>query len=202
MKVVLATRNRGKVSELQALLKDLNIEVVPIDEAGDIPEVIEDGSTFYDNAMKKAREVSAASGLVAIADDSGLEVDSLGGRPGVFSARYAGEHATDEENYLKLLDAMKDVPVEERTARFRCVMVACSPDGSCISSEGTCEGIIARSPRGSQGFGYDPVFIPSGESRTMAELSKEEKNRISHRAKALDSLKRKLKYFLEEQCTN
>jgi len=196
MKVVLATRNRGKVSEMQALLRDLDVEILPVDEVGDIPDVIEDGNTFYENAMKKAREVAAASGLVAIADDSGLEVDALAGRPGVFSARYAGEGATDQENYLRLLEEMKGVPRQERTARFRCVMVACRPDGECISSEGKCEGRITDSPRGSQGFGYDPVFVPEGDRRTMAELSREEKNRISHRAAALGSLRDKLKDFL------
>ncbi len=199
VKVVLATRNRGKVSELQALLEDLDVQVIPVDEAGDIPDVIEDGNTFYENALKKAKEVSIASGLFAIADDSGLEVDALDGRPGVFSARYSGQDATDENNYLKLLQEMTDVPAERRSARFRCVMVACRPDGRCIYSEGACEGFITQRPRGSQGFGYDPVFRPVGQERTMAEMSREEKNRISHRAVALKALKEKLIDFLKQK---
>ena len=198
MKVVLATRNRGKVSELQTLLKDMGVEVIAIDEAGKVPEIIEDGATFRENAMKKALVVSKATGLTAIADDSGLEVDALDGRPGVFSARYSGEGATDRKNYLKLLDEMQDVPDDKRTARFRCVMVACRPDGECISSEGSCEGRIIKEPRGTQGFGYDPVFVPEKDSRTMAELTKKEKNRISHRGRALRILKAELKNFLRK----
>ena len=199
MKVVLATQNRGKLSELQTLLKDMGVEVIPMDEAGPVPEIIEDGSTFQENAMKKALVVSRATGLMAIADDSGLEVDALEGRPGVFSARYSGEDATDRENYLKLLGEMQNVPDDKRTARFRCVMVACRPDGKCISSQGSCEGHIIREPRGAQGFGYDPVFVPGKDSRTMAELTKKEKNRISHRGRALKILKAELKDFLRKR---
>ncbi|RUM92407.1 MAG: non-canonical purine NTP pyrophosphatase [Thermodesulfatator sp.] len=196
MRIVLATRNRGKVSELQALLSDLGLEIISMDQAGDLPEIIEDGLTFQDNATKKAMEVARATGLMAIADDSGLEVDALGGRPGVFSARYAGENASDEENYLKLLQEMEGIDSDQRTARFRCVMVACTPEGECVVSHGTCEGSITTEPRGSQGFGYDPVFVPAGDRRTMAELTRQEKNRISHRGKALEALKKKLEDFI------
>ncbi len=199
MKVVLATRNRGKISELQTLLRDLGVKVISMDEAGEVPEIIEDGTTFRENAMKKALVVSRATGLTAIADDSGLEVNALDGRPGVFSARYSGEGATDRKNYLKLLDEMQDVPDDKRTARFRCVMVACRPDGECISSDGSCKGRIIKEPRGTQGFGYDPVFVPEEDSRTMAELTKKEKNRISHRGRALRILKAELKDFLRER---
>ncbi len=199
MKIVLATKNRGKVVELQTLLADLGVEIIPMDEAGDIPEIVEDGNTFYDNAMKKALVVSRATGLVAIADDSGLEVDALDGRPGVYSARYAGDKATDEENYQKLLVELKGVPREKRTARFKCVVVAYRPDGKWITSQGSCEGHIADKPRGEHGFGYDPVFIPEGHSRTMAELSRDEKNSISHRGMALKALKEKLRDFLKDQ---
>lgn len=198
MKIVLATQNRGKVSELQTLLRDMGVEVISMDEAEAVAEIIEDGSTFKENAMKKALVVSRATGLVAIADDSGLEVDALEGRPGVFSARYSGEGATDEENYLKLLDEIQNVPDDKRTARFKCVMVTCRPDGECISSQGSCEGHIIREPRGTQGFGYDPVFVPEGDNRTMAELTKKEKNRISHRGRALKILKAELNNFLRK----
>ncbi len=200
MKIVLATQNRGKVSELQALLDDLGVEIIAMDEIEPVPEIVEDGRTFQENAMKKALTVSKATGLIAIADDSGLEVDALGGQPGVYSARYAGTGASDEENYQKLLVEMENVPDGKRTARFRCVMVACRPDGEYISSQGSCEGYISKAPRGGQGFGYDPVFVPKGDSRTMAELTKEEKNSISHRAKAIMALKGQLKNFLSKRC--
>ena len=195
-KVVLATKNRGKVAELQTLLRDLDIEVLSMEQAGNIPEIVEDGATFFENAMKKARIVAENTGLVSIADDSGLEVDILGGRPGIFSARFSGPDATDEDNNLKLLQELMGVSRDKRTARFRCAVVAWSPDGSYISAQGVCEGRIAFAPRGTQGFGYDPVFLPEGEDRTMAELTPEEKNKISHRGKALRELKRHLAGFL------
>ncbi len=198
MKVILATHNKGKISEMQTLLADMGIEVIAMDQAGDIPEIVEDGSTFYENAMKKASTVAKATGLTAIADDSGLEVDALNGQPGVFSARYAGEHASDQENYQKLLKELQNIPSGKRTARFKCVIVTCKPDGRCISAEGVCEGAITEMPRGKQGFGYDPVFIPRGSQKTMAEITKDEKNKISHRGMALRSLKEQLKGFLND----
>ncbi len=196
MKAVIATKNRGKLKELQNLLADFDLQIVPLDQFDNIGEIEEDGVTFFDNAMKKARTVAERTGLMAIADDSGLEVEALNGRPGVFSARYAGEKASDQENYLKLLQEMKDVPDDKRDAQFRCVIVAYRPDGKWVSAEGICRGRITHAPKGNQGFGYDPIFIPEGDSRTMAQLTQEEKNRISHRGKALLELREKIKQLM------
>ncbi len=196
MKAVIATRNKGKIKELKELLSDFGLDILPLDHFPQVGEIVEDGDTFFENAMKKAKTVSEKTGLMAIADDSGLEVDALKGAPGVYSARYAGEGATDEQNYLKLLDEMKDVPEEKRGAQFRCVMVAYRPDGRWVSAEGVCRGRITYSPRGEKGFGYDPVFVPEGDTRTMAELTREEKNKISHRGKALGILKEKISELL------
>ena len=196
MKAVIATRNRGKIRELKELLADFGLDILPLDHFPQVREIVEDGDTFFENAMKKAKTVSEKTGFLAIADDSGLEVDALKGAPGVYSARYAGEDATDEQNYLKLLDEMKDIPTEKRGAQFRCVIVAYRPDGRWVSAEGICRGRITSSPRGDKGFGYDPVFVPEGETRTMAELTREEKNRISHRGKALGILREKISELL------
>ncbi len=196
MKAVIATRNRGKIRELKELLADFGLDILPLDHFPQVREIVEDGDTFFENAMKKAKTVSEKTGFLAIADDSGLEVEALKGAPGVYSARYAGEDATDEQNYLKLLDEMKDIPTEKRGAQFRCVMVAYRPDGKWVSAEGICRGRITSSPRGDKGFGYDPVFVPEGETRTMAELTREEKNRISHRGKALGILREKISELL------
>jgi len=196
LKAVIATKNRGKLKELQNLLADFDLQIVPLDQFDNIGEIEEDGVTFFDNAMKKARTVAERTGLMAIADDSGLEVEALNGRPGVFSARYAGEKASDQENYLKLLQEMKDVPDDKRDAQFRCVIVAYRPDGKWVSAEGICRGRITHAPKGNQGFGYDPIFIPEGDSRTMAQLTQEEKNRISHRGKALLELREKIKQLM------
>ncbi len=196
--IVLATRNKGKVRELQALMKDFGIDVLSVSDIPGVPDVEEDGVSFFENSMKKAREIAMFTGKMALADDSGLVVDALDGAPGVYSARYAGEEATDEENYLKLLDEMRDVPDKDRTARFQCVMVLYHPSGQWISSEGSCEGVIGREPVGSQGFGYDPVFFVPGLGRSMAELTSEEKNAISHRGNALKRLKEMLPDFLEK----
>ncbi len=197
MKAVIATRNRGKLKELQNLLSDLDLEIVPLDSFNNIGEIEEDGTTFFDNAMKKARTVAQKTGLMAIADDSGLEVDALNGRPGVFSARYAGKKASDKDNYLKLLQEMKGIPEERRGAQFRCIIIAFRPDGKWVSAEGVCRGWITFTPKGEQGFGYDPVFMPEGDSRTMAQLTREEKNKISHRGKALLKLKEKIRQLMD-----
>jgi len=197
LKAVIATRNRGKLKELQNLLSDLDLEIVPLDSFNNIGEIEEDGTTFFDNAMKKARTVAQKTGLMAIADDSGLEVDALNGRPGVFSARYAGKKASDKDNYLKLLQEMKGIPEERRGAQFRCIIIAFRPDGKWVSAEGVCRGWITFTPKGEQGFGYDPVFMPEGDSRTMAQLTREEKNKISHRGKALLKLKEKIRQLMD-----
>lgn len=189
MKLIVATKNKGKVSEIGNILEGLDVELLSLSDFSDIVMPEETGTTFEENALIKASAIASATGFAALADDSGLEVDSLGGRPGVFSARYAGTDATDEENYLKLLGELEGVPEAERTARFRCAVAFVSSDGTSVVFHGTLEGRIAQRPSGTGGFGYDPVFYIPSEGRTSAELSPEEKNRISHRAKALEGFK-------------
>ncbi|WP_232695645.1 XTP/dITP diphosphatase [Brevibacillus daliensis] len=192
-KVVLATRNAGKVREMNRLFAELDWEVVSVADFPDAPEVEEDGATFEANAVKKAKTIAEFLQLPAIGDDSGLEVDALHGEPGVYSARFAGENATDEENYRKLLDKLSDVPLEKRTARFRCTLAYVEPDKEPVIATGTCEGAIAHTPVGTNGFGYDPVFFLPGRLKHMAEISPEEKNQISHRAQAMCELLDKLR---------
>lgn len=182
--LVLATRNRHKGEELAALLSALGIGIRTLDEFPEVPDVIEDGETCEANAIKKARAVSKATGLMAVADDTGLEVDALGGRPGVFAARYAGEHATYEDNWKKLLRELSGVPPDRRTARFMTVAAMALPSGEVQVTTGKLEGVISEEPAGTRGFGYDPVFFVPELGKTLAQLSAEEKNRISHRAKA------------------
>lgn len=180
--VVLATRNRGKLREFARLLEGGFASVISLDALDSPPEVLEDGMTFRDNALKKARAVAQYSGKPALADDSGLEVDALGGKPGVYSARYAGENAFDKDNIIKLLQDLNGV--EDRRARFVCCLALVSPDGRETVVEGSCEGIILTEPRGKGGFGYDPVFFLPEYGKTMAEIPAELKNKISHRARA------------------
>ena len=195
MRVVLASRNRGKVRELKELLPEW-IEIVTADDVGiSLPE--ETGDTFLENALLKARAAAHDSGMVAIADDSGLEVDALDGRPGVRSARFAGEDASDPENNALLLEMLRDVTRERRTARFRSVVAVVAPDGSQLHDDGVAEGVILSVPRGDHGFGYDPLFQPIGIERTFAELSLDQKNEISHRGKAFHSIAGRLVPFLE-----
>jgi XTP/dITP diphosphohydrolase len=195
-RIVLATKNKGKVQEISSMLSGLDIEVLSLGDVPDAPDVVEDGATFEENAFKKASQIAQATGLMALADDSGLEVDALGGVPGIHSARFAGEGASDDTNNKKLLDELKDIDDGRRTARFKCVMILYDLSGEWIKSEGVCEGVIARAPRGENGFGYDPVFFLPGLGRTMAELTKEEKSNISHRAMALRELMKGLPGFL------
>ncbi len=189
MKLIVATKNKGKVSEIGKILEGTGVELLSLSDLPDIVMPEETGATFEENALLKARAISTAAGIAALADDSGLEVDSLGGRPGVFSARYAGTDATDEENYIKLLGELEGVPEAKRTARFRCAVAFVASNGTSAVFHGTLEGQIAQVPSGTGGFGYDPVFYIPSEGRTSAELSPEEKNRISHRAKALAGFK-------------
>lgn len=197
MKLVLATRNRGKVREMRTILGAAGIEVLSEDELGAAVEVEETGTTFEENSLLKARAVLGACGLASAADDSGLVVDALGGDPGVYSARYGGKK-TDAERIGLLLRNLRDVPEEKRTARFVCVVTCCFPDGRVVTARGECEGRIAFSPRGSDGFGYDPVFLVPSLGRTFAELTAEEKNAISHRGRALALLSAKL----EKECVH
>jgi XTP/dITP diphosphohydrolase len=185
--LLLATTNRGKIAELTALFADVGLTLVPLANLpGKRAAVVEDGATFLDNALIKAHAGAQATGMVTLAEDSGLEVDALGGRPGVRSARFAKEGATDAENNGLLLSLLADVDDAQRTARFRCVMVLVDPWSLAepFVAEGRCEGFIAREPRGAGGFGYDPLFVVEGEGMTMAELSEERKNQVSHRAQA------------------
>jgi XTP/dITP diphosphohydrolase len=184
-----ASGNKHKVAEIAAMLRPRGWEVEPL-----VLTVEEDAPTFAGNAEKKARAALAQSGLPSLADDSGLEVDALGGAPGVLSARYAGEPCDDGANNRKLLGALAGVPDDRRTARFRCALVFVDADGTRLVAEGACEGRIGHEPRGSGGFGYDPLFLVADDAagRTMAELAPDEKNRISHRARALDALARLL----------
>jgi len=192
-RVVLATRNQGKVKEFNRLFADLGWEGISLAEFEGVPEVIEDGETFEANALKKAIEISTYLNLPALGDDSGLEVDALDGRPGVYSARYAGEDATDEKNWRKLLDELDDVPMERRTARFRCTIAFVVPGSEPVITTGSCEGLIAKEPKGTNGFGYDPVFYIPEMEKMMAQLLPEEKNQISHRARAMNHLLEALK---------
>jgi XTP/dITP diphosphohydrolase len=186
VKLLVATNNLGKVREYEELLVELPFEVTFPAQEGIALEVEESGTTFEENARLKALAYARTSGLLTLADDSGLEVDALGGAPGVRSARYAGSGASDADRYQKLLDALVGVPEAQRTARFRCVVALAWPDGTVRTAEGRCEGQIGLAPRGEHGFGYDPVFIVDGfGGQTMAELPPEVKNRISHRARAV-----------------
>jgi XTP/dITP diphosphohydrolase len=188
VKLLLATRNRNKVLEIQRALDDTGWQLVTLSDIAGAPDVEEDGATFQDNALKKARSAARASGLWTLAEDSGLEVDALGGEPGVKSARYAGAGATDTDRIRKVLGSLAAVPEERRTARFRCVMCLVDPAGDETCFEGRCEGRIANKARGSAGFGYDPVFVPEGHDRTFAELGLGVKGKISHRARAMQQV--------------
>lgn len=182
--LVLATRNRHKVEELVALLGGLGIRIRSLDEFPDAPDVVEDGVTCEANAVKKARAIAEFTGLPAVADDTGLEVDALGGRPGVYAARYAGEGATYEDNCRKLLLELAGVPRERRTARFLTVAAIALPSDGVRVAQGLLDGVIAEEASGTLGFGYDPLFFVPELGKTLAQLSADHKNRISHRAKA------------------
>ena len=184
--LVLATRNEGKIAEFKTLFSGFPIEMKSLNDFGPIPDVVEDGKTFEDNAYKKAHFTAKVLGFPALADDSGLVVEALGGQPGVFSARYAGEGAGDEANILKLLKAMEGV--SDRRAAFECVIAIAVPRGPALVYSGRCEGEIARDRTGKNGFGYDPVFLYQPLGKTFAEMSQEEKNRVSHRGKAMTKL--------------
>jgi XTP/dITP diphosphohydrolase len=190
--LVLATRNRNKVIELVALLGDLGIKIRTLDEFPDAPDVVEDGDTCEANAVKKARAIAESTGLPAVADDTGLEVDALGGRPGVYAARYAGEDATYEDNCRKLLRELTGVPREQRAARFLTVAAIALPSDGIRVAQGTLEGVIAEEASGTLGFGYDPVFLIPELGKTLAQLSADQKNTISHRAKAFAKVREML----------
>ena len=184
-RIAVASRNPHKLREIARICAGWPVEWVTVrDDPQRFPEVEETGDTYLENASLKARAVAAALDLPALADDSGIEVDALGGAPGPRSARYAGEDATDEQNLHQLIRSLKGVPAGGRTARYRCVAVLASPGGGQIHAEAECEGTLIRAPRGVAGFGYDPIFVPAGWDQTMAELTDDQKDRISHRGRA------------------
>jgi XTP/dITP diphosphohydrolase len=192
-RIAVASRNEHKLREIGRICADWPVTWLTAREhEGPWPDVEEPHESYLENALAKAREVSAALGLPALADDSGIEVDALGGAPGPRSARYAGAGATDGTNLQALLRALHGVPAAGRTARYRCVAALAWPDGEELWTEGTCEGVLTSRPRGSGGFGYDPAFVPEGWDRTMAELDDAEKDRISHRGRAFRSLRDRL----------
>lgn len=190
-KIVVGSRNSGKIREIQAVLADLPYCVTGLSDQT-IPDAEETGTTFQENAILKARYYCQHTGEYCLADDSGLEVDALDGAPGVYSARYAGEQASDEENNQKLLSALTAIPMQRRTARFRSVLALAGPDGSLMLAEGVCEGIVLFEARGTGGFGYDPLFLMQDQRKTLAEMTLAEKNLVSHRGNALRAFKQQL----------
>lgn len=191
--IVAASRNRHKIEEIEAITKKFGMSIISRDEAGVPPvEIVEDGETFEENSFKKADEIMKLCGKITLADDSGLMVDYLGGAPGVYSARFAGEDGNDEKNNEKLLKLLDGVPAKGRTAKFVSVITMVYPDGTVLSARGECPGRIITVPTGDGGFGYDPLFVPYGYEKTFAQLTPEEKNAISHRAAALTELEKLL----------
>ncbi|MCM3596441.1 XTP/dITP diphosphatase [Metabacillus idriensis] len=191
--VIIATKNAGKLLEFQSILSQYDLKAISLMDLEDSPEVEETGSTFEENAVLKAEAISKLYGKMAIADDSGLSVDYLGGEPGVYSARYAGAEKSDAANIEKVLLQLKGVSKEERNARFRCALALAEPGRETVTVEGSVEGYITEEPIGENGFGYDPIFLVKDKAKTMAQLTKEEKNKISHRAVALQKLAKLLK---------
>lgn len=198
--IIVATKNKHKVMEMRDKCSAIpGLNLVPLTEFGEIPDIEENGATFEENARIKATAIAAMLGRPTLADDSGLVVDALDGRPGIYSARYGGAGLTDHDRNLLLLEELRGVAPERRTARFVCVIVLVLPGGESFAARGECEGRIIEAPRGDQGFGYDPVFFLPGYGMTMAELPLSEKNRISHRARAIDGLEGILRKVLDER---
>lgn len=194
--IIIATKNKGKVSEFEEMLKESGYQVSSLLDYPDSVDVEETGATFVENAILKAEAISKHYRKITIADDSGLSVDYLNGAPGIFSARYAGEDKDDEANLNKVLTELKGVPEAKRSARFHCALAIASPEKETVAVVGLCEGRITETEAGGNGFGYDPIFVPKGREVTMAQLPKEEKNRISHRADALTKLEKVIaQYF-------
>jgi XTP/dITP diphosphohydrolase len=188
-RLAIATKNAHKLRELARICRDWPVRwLTVVNHPGPWPDVPEPHDTYLDNALEKARATASALGEPAIADDSGIEADALDGGPGPRSARFAGERASDAENLAKLIEAIRDEPADARTARYRCVAAIAWPDGRALHADGVCEGTLLVTPKGTRGFGYDPIFVPRGEDRTMAELDDDEKDRISHRGRAFRAL--------------
>jgi len=200
MKILIATRNSGKLREIKDLLSSLKVEFVGLNEFANAPIVEEDGESFKENAVKKALEFARFGGLLTLAEDSGIEVEALGGRPGILSARYSGKNATDKKNNAKLLKELKGIAKEKRRARYVCVVALASRQGIIFTTEGECPGHIALEERGESGFGYDPLFLhPALGGKTFAEVPLAVKNEYSHRARALEVFKAKFRAFMEEE---
>jgi len=198
--LLIATTNQGKFVEVSAYLRDLPVRILSLKDLGDFPQVVEDGSTYEENALKKARTLADFSGLLSLADDSGLEVDALNSGPGIYSARYAGAECDDDENNAKLLHELRNVPDDKRTARYICALVLCAPASLGVkdwTTRAACEGRIARVPQGTNGFGYDPLFFYPPFGKTFGEIDHELKATVSHRGKALQKLAEALPALLE-----
>ena len=191
--IIFATKNKGKIKEINAILADMDVNVISMEDAGITIDVVEDGTTFEENSMKKAVQIMEVSGKITLADDSGLEIDAMDKAPGVYSARFMGEDTPYPERFKAIFEKLDGVPEEKRTARFVSCIAAAFPDGRRLTSLDTVEGIIGYEVRGENGFGYDPIFFVPEKGRYMAELSAEEKNAISHRGKALGKMKELLK---------
>jgi XTP/dITP diphosphohydrolase len=203
VKLLVATTNPGKLAEITAALKDLPLEIVPLSSVSGWPEVVEDGKAFEENAIKKARTLAEFSGYLTLADDSGIEVDALGGAPGVYSARYSGEEGDDVRNNEKLLETLAELPQEKRGARFVCVLALCTPDaqgGKEWLFRAECAGRIAFAPTGVNGFGYDPLFFYPPFGKTFGEVDRETKGKVSHRGKALRELAQALPSLIPQCC--
>jgi XTP/dITP diphosphohydrolase len=198
MQLLIASRNREKIREIRAILTDLNLDIVSSADIAGLPEIVEDGATVRDNAIKKATQTALMAKRLTLADDTGLEVDSLNGEPGVHSARFAGEKVSYPENNKKVLKLLESVPMEKRAARFRCVIAIADGKGVVDVVEGICNGTILEEERGGNGFGYDPIFLPDGQVKTFGELGLEVKNRISHRAKAMQKAWAVLSRYVRE----
>jgi XTP/dITP diphosphohydrolase len=200
VELLVGTTNQGKLDEVQGYLKGLSLKILALQSLEKWPTVVEDGATYEENALKKAKALAEYSGYLTLADDSGLEVDALNGAPGIYSARYSGEEGNDQKNNEKLLNALKDVPEDKRTARFVCALALCAPKSQgpkkWIIRE-SCEGIIAFSPKGQNGFGYDPVFFYPPFGKTFGEIDRETKATVSHRGKALKKLAQMLPSFID-----
>jgi XTP/dITP diphosphohydrolase len=188
-RIIIASNNKGKIKEIKAIIGEQDIEILTLEDIGFTRKITEDGHSIKENAIKKGLCVMKTVGELTLADDSGLEVDAINGQPGVFSARFSGQGATDERNNRKLLALLNNIPMEKRGAQFRCVMALIYPNGKIYTAEGICRGRISDRPIGDKGFGYDPIFIPDGYDETFAQLGDHIKNQISHRAIALDKMK-------------
>lgn len=196
-KLIVATKNKGKIAEIKKVLSNIPFDIVSMGEIGIDIDVVEDGTTFEENSLKKAIEICKVSKTMVMADDSGLEVDFLGGAPGIYSARFGSPEAkTDEDRNEKLLNSLKEIPFEQRTARFVCAIAVAFPDGRSFVVRGTCDGYIDFKSKGANGFGYDPLFYIPQYEKTMGELEGEIKNKISHRAKALDLMANEINNYL------